>query len=169
MTWLPASFSSKFLPLVEPFPTIPLGPGSKNLAQLPLLKELATNPVCTSVLTSDAQECCRSALWLLHNFLDESHEISQEIHSSTGSFWHGIMHRREPDAGNAKYWFHRVGNHPVLQQLREIAPTVGYQYSTPFDFIDFCERHRDTGTKEEHTAIAVQQLEWQLLFAHHLS
>ena len=43
--------------------------------------------------------CCLCGLWLLHDFLDESHSLSQEITTDTGSYWHGIMHRREPDYG----------------------------------------------------------------------
>ena len=53
----------------------------------------------------DMAQACLAGLWLYHDFLDESHSISQEIATSTGSFWHGIMHRREPDPSNAKYWF----------------------------------------------------------------
>ena len=65
--------------------------------------------------------CCISALYLRHNFLDESHEISQEIDTIDGSYWHGIMHRREPDYDNAKYWFRRVPSHPVFGPLCEKA------------------------------------------------
>ena len=49
--------------------------------------------------------CCLAGVWLLHDYLDESHTISQRIDTPSGSFWHGIMHRREGDFSNAKYWF----------------------------------------------------------------
>jgi hypothetical protein len=96
---------------------------------------------------------------------DESHRISQDDESDPDrNFWHAVMHRREPDASNSKYWWRRVGAHPVLDRLREHSPATGYDYATPFDFVDFCERVRGTGTAEEELARRVQLLEWQLLF-----
>ena len=155
-----------FMPLLDPFPEIPLGPGTKNSSQLPLLKQLVTKTLFADPVSAHATSCGHAALWLLNNFLEESHEISQEIDSITGAFWHGIMHRREPDPGNAKYWFRQVGNHPVINQLQQFCPQLQYDYTTPFDFVDFCERHSGDGSKEEKIAINVQQLEWQLLFTH---
>src|SRR5687768_16281564 len=43
----------------------------------------------------DDAKALLAALWLLHDFLDESHTISQGLNSPTGSYWHAIMHRRE--------------------------------------------------------------------------
>src|SRR5205085_9106705 len=46
--------------------------------------------------------------------LTPSHEHSQSIEGQgkrqAGDYWHAINHRREPDYGNAKYWFRHVGN-----------------------------------------------------------
>lgn len=109
---------------------------------------------------------CAAGLWLRFDFLEESHAVSQTAEGTPDyDFWHAIMHRREPDAFNSKYWWRRVGSHPVLGQLRERAPEVRYAFTTPEAFVDFCEKVRDTGSAEEETAKRVQQLEWDLLFA----
>jgi hypothetical protein len=107
---------------------------------------------------------CAAGLYLRFDFLDESHAISQDDEGNPDrDFWHAIMHRREPDAANSKYWWRRVGPHPVLAHLRESAPALGYAFTTPEAFVDFCEKVRGTGTAEEE-AKRVQQVEWQLLF-----
>ena len=109
---------------------------------------------------------CAAGLWLRFDFLEESHAISQEDEGNPDrDFWHAIMHRREPDAANSKYWWRRVGPHPVLQQLRARAPAIGYSFTTPEAFVDLCERVRDTASADEELAKKVQQLEWDLLFA----
>lgn len=64
----------------------------------------------------------RAGLWLYVDGLHESHRISQNMPGATGAFWHGIMHRREGDFGNAKHWFHQAGDHPVLETLPEHDP-----------------------------------------------
>jgi len=124
-----------------------------------------------------APEAALSGLWLYFSCLDESHSVSQQIHTPDGSFWHGIMHRQEPDAGNSGYWFRRVGNHPVFAHLREEAaaialaiPEAGVSFGLawdPFAFIELCEEaRRERGSPRERLALEVQRAEWQLLFDH---
>ena len=116
-----------------------------------------------------------SGLWLYFSCLDESHTLSQDIATKDGSFWHGIMHRQEPDAGNAGYWFHRVGSHPVFPQIataaRELsqdAPGAHFNAGTrwdPFAFIEYVEQaRRMPGTPDEALALRIQRAEWQILF-----
>lgn len=64
-------------------------------------------------------DCVASALYLQHDFFDESHRVSQKIETPTGSFYHGIMSRREGDFSNAEYWFRHVDEHPVFHSLQQ--------------------------------------------------
>lgn len=59
----------------------------------------------------------KAGLHLWNESLDKSHCLSQNIPHPTGSYWHGIMHRMEGDYDNAKYWFDRVGTHPIYKTL----------------------------------------------------
>jgi len=109
---------------------------------------------------------CRSGLLLRLNDLDGSHDISQQIHSPTGSFWHGIMHRREGDFGNSKYWFRRVGDHNVFASLADAADAIGSASSgwDPFAFVDFVEGVVSSDEENRELAEKIQQREWELLF-----
>jgi hypothetical protein len=102
----------------------------------------------------------KAGLWLLHDFFEESHAISQDLHTPEGSYWHAILHRREPDPSNAKYWFRQVGRHPVMQQVQTEAPALGYAYTTASKFVDDCAQV----TSADDVLLDVQFLEWRLLF-----
>ncbi|HMF12844.1 MAG TPA: hypothetical protein VKE94_11075, partial [Gemmataceae bacterium] len=97
----------------------PLGPGTPNVSVRVQLAALTNENLLAShpVRDADMAAACRAGLWLYHDFLDESHSISQDIDTPTGSYWHGLLHRREPDFSNSKYWFRRVGTHPVFEPL----------------------------------------------------
>lgn len=60
----------------------------------------------------------KAALHLWNDDLDAAHELVQELHSPTGSVLHGIVHRREGDYDNARYWFVRSGDHPAYHGLQ---------------------------------------------------
>lgn len=103
-----------------------------------------------------AKDNCLSGLWLLAGDIDRSHTISQDLPSREGSFLHGIMHRREGDFGNAKYWFRKVGEHPVLDQVNHHTDGV---YSDPYDFVDACSQ----ASRDRDALIQAQWIEWQAL------
>jgi hypothetical protein len=109
-----------------------------------------------------------AGLYLYFSCLDEAHTIAQSVETPDGSFWHGIMHRQEPDAGNAGYWFRQVGKHAVFADLCNSAKELGYPAGSawdPFAFIDACEEARlHPGSDREMLMLKVQRAEWQLLF-----
>lgn len=117
-------------------------------------------------ISGAARLLCESGLWLLAGDLDRSHIISQDDHSPEGSFWHAIMHRREGDFSNSKYWFRRVGDHSLFDQLRDL--TQG-EYDDPFDFVDACSEAVRQGGEAEQRCKDAQWIEWQALMVHGLN
>jgi len=111
-----------------------------------------------------------AGLYLYFSCLDEAHTLAQEVETPDGSFWHGIMHRQEPDPGNAGYWFRRVGKHAIFPDLRDAAQALGFRSGPAWDalaFIDACEEaRRQPGSEQERLLQKVQRAEWQLLFRH---
>ena len=109
-----------------------------------------------------------AGLYLYFSCWDEAHGVAQDLDTPEGSYWHALVHRQEPDAGNSGYWFRRVGKHPIFPALRARAVEIGVECGSRWDplaFIDCCEAARKRpGSPEERKAIEVQRAEWQLLF-----
>ena len=124
-------------------------------------------------------QAVRAGLLLVVDAWNEAHEVAQDLDSVEGSYWHGIVHRREPDAGNAKYWFRRVGTHPIFARLGEwdssFSPPVKQVFSKlipsgswdPFMFIDVCVGNVDGDSSELcSTLVTLQAREIRLLLEH---
>jgi len=99
----PSAYSPAVRALLADPRLAPLGPGRPNRAARPLLEALDDRMFEPhGVRDRDLAAACRAGLWLHHDFLDESHAISQGIETAEGSYWHALMHRREGDFGNPK-------------------------------------------------------------------
>jgi hypothetical protein len=124
------------------------------------LQDLQTEDLFTdSAVDPPLAMCCISGLWLLHNFLDESHSISQDISTSEGSYWHAIMHRWEGDFSNSKYWYRHVGPHPAIDR---VSSELGSRWD-PFEFVDRCESETRRGGLDRQT-LDIAVVEWKSLF-----
>jgi hypothetical protein len=158
--------------LLEAMPLAPLGPGRPRSELRGKLEAVTFGPGADR----DMVAACRAGLWLAFDFLDEAHAISQELPTVEGSYWHALMHRREPDFSNSKYWFRRVGEHPVFTALNEQAARLAAGASgkaaflatqaswEPFAFVDLCEASYDAKAAHHDLCRQVQRVEWELLF-----
>lgn len=81
-------------------------------------------------------ECLKGLVLLWHDHLDAGHERVQDLSGPDAAWVHGIMHRREPDYSNARYWFHRVGMHPGRGAMAEASAVLLAEHAAlPFRLI----------------------------------
>jgi hypothetical protein len=156
---LARSFSTELVVAIESAPLPPLEEGRLHKPLQPLL-DGGIGDHLIDVPAARQMECL-SGLWLIAGDIHRSHSISQDLGSVEGSFLHGIMHRREKDFGNAKYWFRRVGSHPVFGQIKAES---GGEYGDPFEFVDQCQNALRSGDPSEiDRCVQAQWIEWQSL------
>jgi hypothetical protein len=128
-----------------------------------------------------------SGLHLWNDNFDAAHEICQGIRTATGSYWHGLCHRREGHRGdglesnlsNAKYWFRQAGEHPAFDVVYRSALNVldasgsGFRWTTeagdmlrargrwdPFAMIDWFGQV-EAGTLSAPTAAVLEEIQWR--------
>lgn len=154
---------NKWIQLEHP---VDLGPGQHRTALRGAVLAISVDEAFahTDVADPDMALACMAGMLLRLDFLEESHRISQSISGDTGSYWHGIMHRREPDYGNAAYWFNRAGAHPVFQEVDTATRRQQLGRYEPLAFIDEVKACYGKGGEEEDRCQAVQQIEWETLF-----
>lgn len=137
-----------------------LGDGQRLM---PLVSPRSGDPAVAEILRTEGVSILPPAavagLWIYCGYFEEAHNLAQDIHISDGSYWHGILHRMEPDAWNAGYWFRRVGTHPVFPKVRAAAKSLGYDWE-PERFIADC----DKAPSDDLLLRRVQLAEWQILF-----
>ncbi len=131
------------------------------------------------VVDRERAMAARAGLFLAIDAWDEAHAVAQDLDIPEGSYWHGVVHRREPDASNAKYWFRRLGHHPVFDQLgspqtHQALPSVAAfddivtaGYWDPFRFVDWCTRCEEGKRPELRSELQeLQQREMLLLLTY---
>lgn len=116
--------------------------------------------------------CCVAGVCLLHGHLDKAHSLCQDVDLPSGSYWHGIVHRREGDYGNSKYWFSRAGDHPasdlIAVEAAAHSPSAHLGARGSWDaegFVDFCREALSGNDKKLiEVGVSIQAVEWRCLF-----
>jgi hypothetical protein len=174
-----------------------------------LLDSVTPDQLLTVPITSYPHAAAMLAgLWLWHDALDECHRIAQkepaDLRGSSSrlgqlgsestdvsrqslrdagvslAFWHAIMHRREGDFSNSKYWYHRAAHHPLLPAIgANVAALINPLPAdkallrlmrdgwNPDAFVELAEElHRRAEAARVETFVAIQKIEWRMLFDH---
>jgi len=110
----------------------------------------------------------RGGVYYALDALDPAHELFQQEPTPLGSYWHGMLHRREGDYDNARYWFRRAGALPFFAKLHrsvsEFSPLMGRQtHWDPYLFTNQCE-HTRRGEEDTEKLPELQRAEFNSVF-----
>lgn len=98
-------------------------------------------------------------LHLLNDDLDSAHVLSQAHEDDpTANYVHQIVHRREGDFGNTRYWVMKTGPHPFYAELAPLAQTAGRSEWSANEMVTWA-------TRGEHFASRLSDAETQGLLA----
>jgi len=156
-----------------------LGPGPRKGVLPPQeIESTVKSALADRKLAPASFELACSLVLLWHDNLDASHTISQSVENADGSFVHAIMHRREPDYWNSKYWWRRVGKHPCFPEIARRVTTLlesrgerellaklvpGGEWDA-FAFVNACEEAaRDALAGWRELLREVQRIEFEVL------
>ena len=111
----------------------------------------------------------RAGLFYFHNALADAHKEVSKAESPEASYWHGMVHRREGDFENARYWMRRTGEHPAFQEMQsrasDASPNMAKQYGwDPFLFIHLCEQYKYGETTYKKELGHLQKVEFSVIF-----
>ncbi len=113
----------------------------------------------------------RGALLNAVDALDAAHRIFQDDSSDLGSYWHGVMHRREGDFDNARYWFRRAGRLLISDTLHgaaaQVSPNMAKQNSwDAYLLTGMCEQAKFGDIEAIPECLRLQRIEFDELLSY---
>lgn len=168
-------------------PDVPeLGPGPRRVVlDLHPLENRVDQFAAAHDLGPETALRLRAVACLYHDHHDPAHDLVQDLSDRDGALIHAIVHRREPDYWNARYWFRQVDVHPVYlalgRRIPSMTPTPDQEVLArkltlpgafdPFAFVDLTEQY-ERHAAEDPTVLwlrRVQHAEFEELVVHLLT
>ncbi len=136
--------------LASLFQVLPLERAMPNLV-VKQPADLAVVQVIQALAAKFSNLGIQAGLWLYADCLELSHPIAQALETPVGSYWHGILHRREGDFWNSKYW---------LRRARMVNLDLDYD---PAALVDAVEAAKGVDLPE---LVELQRAEWMALISY---
>jgi hypothetical protein len=110
----------------------------------------------------------RGGLLYALDAIHEAHVFFQDNTGDLAAYWHGMMHRREGDFDNARYWFRRAGTQPFFATAHSAAAAHSADMARqsnwdPYLFTGECEQAK-FGAENVAELLALQRVEFDAVF-----
>ena len=121
-------------------------------------------------LSPEAHDAALGLALLWHDDLDGAHELCQahEGHADC-DYVHALLHRREGDFINAKYWFRAVGRHAAHAAMVQQAAALGLHALAeagqwrPAAMVDACAKALGGAATSQQLLMQLQAAEFRAL------
>jgi len=144
---------------------------SSNIGKILQIRASDDAKICDglAVVNAGMFPLLRGGLLYACDAIDESHGIVQKVDGDESAYWHGMLHRREGDFDNARYWFRRAGTLPVFNDLHHaacsVSPIVAAQSNwDPYLFTGLCEQNKFGETETTSELAKLQRIEFEKIF-----
>ena len=165
---LPDTLDDELAPIFE---TLPLDQAMSRLVVTgPGTHPAAAEHVAAAVASPSVRDRpdLIAGLWLYVDELDYAHRACQDLGTPTGAYWHAVVHRREADFSNARYWFRRAVKHPAMDLIDLTGGGAGSGTAVaaydPVEMVDRVERAHERDDLNNPALISAQNKEWKALF-----
>lgn len=152
--------------LTIPFPTEPA-----NYERVIRLRGTPDDALRSPTPTGDARfvPLVRAGLFYHHNALDDAHRLVQEATGDAAAYWHAMIHRRERDFENARYWLRRAGEQPSFAEMQarasEVSSNMGRQMTwDPFLLVHLAEQLRFGAEDVRAEVVGLGRVEFEVFF-----
>lgn len=111
----------------------------------------------------------RAGMFYHHNALEDAHRLVQEASGDAAAYWHAMIHRRERDFENARYWLRRAGEQPAFAEMQaraaDVSPHMGRQMSwDPYLLVNLAEQLRFGAAELEAEVVGLGRVEFEVFF-----
>lgn len=124
-------------------------------------------------MTSERRAAALALALLWHDDLDGAHQLCQAHEDDADcNYVHALLHRREGDFANAKYWFREVGTHPAYVLVARAAAESGYPTLVtggvwrPAAMVDACAAAVGDDPAKQTALLRLQAAEFRALGTH---
>ncbi|MGA3170111.1 MAG: hypothetical protein ABSE62_03780 [Chthoniobacteraceae bacterium] len=170
--------TKKYSPLVSEFLFVPedlllrLTPSQPGPAEtIRRIREAKDQDLTGGAVLADATypQLIRAGLLYAFDAIAESHRIVQGVGNDLASYWHGMLHRRDGDFDNARYWYRRTGRLSLFSEMHAraaaVSPLMARQSDwDPYLLVGQCEQARFGADLDQKELVTLQRIEFNAMF-----